>query len=509
MSIITAPPPPLNSLDLPEIRATLGQYLDQRAVYACLRVSRSWHASFAGLIWREIIVRGTASHSGNPPLPSLTKNVAFVRSLRFDLICSTEHLSVEYDQLEHLAIQSPALGIHDFHGLCEDIHTKFQALVRRNKKTLRSLKIYTPKPYLFSSFWETVLQCQNISMLCLNGTTIEWKCSWLFWKICSRVESVEIANVRFHEAPATDFSGAMPETPFRRIKSLHLKQLDGMSLLQQLRVFMKCPQLMRLEWGFERSEGRSFPVVAFCDGIVAREWPHIVSLSLSPNCMTDRDLAAVLGGLNSATTLELPRADIGPKASAAIEKHFPTLEKLHLKPGKEGVDLGALSNTVLMRCPKLKSIKTEAMSVNELSEEPDVAWICQGLQHLEMRFDFSAVAGQPEQEVRHRDLLLQQLGSLTQLQTLDMSRWQPHIATEEVALKMSLSHGLNALSGLAKLKNLNFLGSEQSWTMNEANWIMEHWKQLKEIKGECSPFLATRSEVVHALRENGIALYWR
>ncbi|KAG0100330.1 hypothetical protein BGZ93_002199 [Podila epicladia] len=384
-------------------------------------------------------------------------------------------------------MQSPALGIHGFHGLCEDIHTKFRALVRRNKKTLRSLKIYAPKP----------------------GTTIEWKCSWLFWKICSQIESVEIANVRFHEASASDLSCAMPETPFRRIKSLHLKQLDGMSLLQQLRVFMKCPRLTRLAWEFELSEGRSFPAVAFCDAIVSQEWPHIVSLSLSPNCMTDQDLATVLCGLNSVTTLEVPRADIGPKASAAIKKHFPTLEKLHLIPGKEGVDLGALSNAVLMRCPKLKSIKTEAMSVKELSDEPDVAWICQGLQHLEMRFDFSAVTGQTEQEVRYRDLLLQQLGSLTQLQTLDISRWQPHIATEEVALKLSLRHGLDALSGLTKLKNLNFLGSEQSWTMNEANWIMEHWKQLKEIKGECSPFLATRSEVVHALRENGIASYWR
>ncbi|KAG0022783.1 hypothetical protein BGZ82_010908 [Podila clonocystis] len=506
---MTAPPPPLSALDLPEIRATLGQYLDQRSVYACLRVSHNWHASFADLIWREIIVRGTASHSGNPPLSSLNRYVALVRSLRFDLICSTEHLSVECDQLEHLALQSPALGIPDFHELCEGIHTKFRALIRRNKKTLQSLKIYAPKPYLFSSFWETVLQCQSLSMLCLNGATIEWKCSWLFWKICSRLESVEIANVRFHEAPATDFSPAMPETPYRRIKSLHLKQLDGMSLLQQLRVFMKCPQLTRLGWGFERSEGPNFPALAFSECIIARQWPQLVSLSLSPNCMTDQDLADALRGLNSVTTLELPRADFGPLASAAIEKHFPTLEKLHLIPGKEGVDLGALSNTVLTRCPKLKSIKAEAMSVKELSEEPDVAWICQGLQHLTIRFDFSAAAGQPEQEARHRDLLLQQLGSLTQLQTLDISRWTPHIATDEVALRLSLSQGLNALSELARLKTLNFLGSDQRWTMDEANWIMEHWKQLKEIKGECSPFLATRSEVVHALRENGIALYWR
>lgn len=487
MSIMTAPPPPLNALDLPEIRATLGQYLDQSSVYACLLVSRNWHASFADLIWREIIVRGTASHLGNPPLPLLTKHVTLVRSLRFDLICSTEHLSAECDRLEHLALQSPALGIHDSHELCEDIHTKFWVLVRRNKKTLQSLKIYSPKPHLFPNFWETVLLCQNLCTLNLTGTIIEWMCSWLFWKICSRLESVEIANVRFHEAPITDSSPAMPDTSFRRIKSLHLKQLGGMSLLQQLHVFMKCPHLTRLWWEFEHSDGPSFPAMAFCESIIARQWPQLVSLSLSPNCMTDQDLAVALCGLNSATTLELPRADIGPQASAAIEKHFPTLEKLHLIPCKKGVDLGALSNKVLMRCPKLKSIETEVMSVKELFETPDVAWTCQRLQHLKMRFDFSAVAGQAEQEARHRDLLLQQLGSLTQLQTLDISRWQPHIATEEVPLRLSLSHGLDVLSELVSLKALSFLGSEQRWTMNEANWIMEHWKQLKEIKGECSP----------------------
>lgn len=487
MSIMTAPPPPLNPLDLPEVRAHIGQYLDQSSAHASLLVSRDWNASFADLIWREIIVRGVATHPGNPPLSLLARKTAFVRSLRFDFICSSEHLSAECDQLEHLVLQSPALGIHDFHELSEDIHTKFQELILRNERTLQSLKIYTPKPYLSTRFWDTVLRCQNLASLCLNCTAIEWKCSWMFWKICSRVGSVEVANVRFHEAPVADDSSPMPNTPFRRIKSLHLKQLDGMSLIQQLEVFKKCPQLTRLWWEFDHSEGRSFPAKAFCESIVTGQWPHLHSLSLSPSCMTDQDLAIILGGLNSMTVLELPSANIGPLASVAIEKHFPTLEQLNLIPGQKGVDLAALSNMVLIRCGNLKSIKTEVMSLKELSEVPDVGWACQGLHHLEMRFDFSLLAGQPEQEAQYRDLLLQQLGSLTQLRTLDISRRQPHIATKEVALRLSLNHGLHALSGLARLERLNFLGSEQRWTMNEANWIIEHWKQLKEIKGECSP----------------------
>ncbi|KAI9235915.1 MAG: hypothetical protein BYD32DRAFT_463021 [Podila humilis] len=507
MSTVTAPPPPLNPLDLPEVRAHIGQYLDKSSAHACLLVSRDWNASFADHIWREVIVRGVATHPGNPPLSLLVRKTALVRSLRFDFICNSEHLSVDCDQLEYLALQSPALGIHDLHELSEDIHTKFQELIRRNERTLQSLKIYTPKPYLSTRFWETVLRCQNLSTLCLNCTAIEWKCSWLFWQICSRVASVEVANVRFHEAPVTDGSSPMPTTPFRRIRSLHLKHLDGMSLIQQLGVFKKCPQLTCLWWEFDHSEGRSFPAKVLCESIVTGQWPHLHSLSLSPNCMTDQDLAIVLGGLNPMTVLELPHADIGSLASVALEKHFPTLKQLHLIPGQKGVDLGALSNRVLIQCPNLKSIKTEVMSVKKLSELPDVRWACQSLHHLEMRFDFSLLAGQAEQEARYRDLLLQQLGSLTQLRTLDISRRQPHIATEEVGLRLSLSHGLHALSELGRLERLNFLGSEQRWTMNEANWIIEHWKQLKEIKGECSPFLETRSQVVHALRGHGVALY--
>jgi hypothetical protein len=75
------------------------------------------------------------------------------------------------------------------------------------------------------------------------------------------------------------------------------------------------------------------------------------------------------------------------------------------------------------------------------------------------------------------------LARLTNLERLQLGTisFKPH----SDCLEMSLESGLDKLSGLNKLKELNIRGIHTRIGVKEAQWIAEHWLRLRNITGLC------------------------
>ncbi|KAK3810286.1 MAG: hypothetical protein J3Q66DRAFT_405045 [Benniella sp.] len=58
----------INPLDIPEIRSMVGQYLGRSNLARCLRVCKSWHASFVPLVWSTFLVVSDLYSRGHDPL---------------------------------------------------------------------------------------------------------------------------------------------------------------------------------------------------------------------------------------------------------------------------------------------------------------------------------------------------------------------------------------------------------------------------------------------------------
>ncbi|KAK3811088.1 MAG: hypothetical protein J3Q66DRAFT_390972 [Benniella sp.] len=219
--------------------------------------------------------------------------------------------------------------------------------------------------------------------------------------------------------------------------------------------------------------------------------------------MEDDVVAALLYGCHGLKSVSmLSTATLGQETMNALAMHYSTLEELNVD-GSYELPSRDLLVQVLRSCPHLRSLTyTDYSSGNAMvfgesfiDVDPDTGllnpWLCEGsLSVLSLKL----IVPQPDlgngkvleesypgQGREIQSQVYGRLGRLTNLEALKLGDLV-HIYEHE-CLEMSLESGLEKLSGLKSLKELNVVGLATKIGDKEIQWMTENWPKLSFIYG--------------------------
>ncbi|KAF9953925.1 hypothetical protein BGZ65_004347 [Modicella reniformis] len=207
---------------------------------------------------------------------------------------------------------------------------------------------------------------------------------------------------------------------------------------------------------------------------MAGTWPDLEDLDLVESGASDPQLALIFGGMRRIHGLSITRTDLGIQTRAALRPHFPWLTNLDIT--MNAVYTGKFVAEVLRSCPQLENLKTDRISVDYFLD--GVPWACEkSLKVLEICFEVLP-------RMRSEDLgpLLILLSRLRNLERLDLT--DPEASLSNIlSLEFRLDKGLEQLATLTRLKRLVIERTIQESTMEDVEWMINHWRNLKCIEG--------------------------
>lgn len=269
---------------------------------------------------------------------------------------------------------------------------------------------------------------------------------------------------------------------------------------------------------------------ALVEGMLAH-LPNLDNIAFGENCpdmysyyMQDDLMALLLSGSSKGwrRVKFWPSTKIGGATMDALSKHASTLEILDVEDS-ESVTSDQLIQ-LLSSCTRLHTLSSlRSLSLGNVhakidakvfaKTDPDTGslkpWQCeQSLKVLE-----ASITGVPRPDLTGRDVVAEaypgqarelhgqvydRLARLTNLETLCLGLRRTH--SQYDCLEISLESGLDKLSGLKRLKELDVTGTRTRIGLKEVQWMTEHWPRLTAIYGLCEE--DKDEEVVRWLREN-------
>ncbi|KAF9146645.1 hypothetical protein BGX30_011837 [Mortierella sp. GBA39] len=170
------------------------------------------------------------------------------------------------------------------------------------------------------------------------------------------------------------------------------------------------------------------------------------------------------------------------------ERHFATLSILDLNGCALFTSEMVLS--VLSGCPLLEDLSAPYLTVSDLwqSEPARRAWVCLGLTRLKVYITRDREHPDADQ------LVFEQLLKLVQLEELDIGDDSLYgldgNLVEDLrsrgALQLRLDSGLDRLAGMKSLYAVEFRGTVQTMRVQEIEWMLENWPELREVSGKLS-----------------------
>jgi hypothetical protein len=138
-----------------------------------------------------------------------------------------------------------------------------------------------------------------------------------------------------------------------------------------------------------------------------------------------------------------------------------------------GHDLGR--STALSLLWRLEILRVEDIYAKDIMERGP--WVCQQLRELRIYFGF----GEMEQDLHQ--LVLKRLSTLVRLERLII--WRPCSEHKHHAgLEFRLGYGLEHLASLRQLTYFYRNAEKSAVGMEELEWMMDNWKNLKSIRGQ-------------------------
>lgn len=111
----------------------------------------------------------------------------------------------------------------------------------------------------------------------------------------------------------------------------------------------------------------------------------------------------------------------------------------------------------------------------------------------------------------HQPLVFDQLSRLTRMENLELDYYARPFAlsrqpTFQETVDLRLTMGLGKLSTLQELEKFSFDDTKQMMGKREIEWILEHWKYLRSLRGTLD-FLSpvVNSALRKMLEEDGVA----
>ncbi|KAF9353868.1 hypothetical protein BGX34_011335 [Mortierella sp. NVP85] len=485
---------PRNPLEIPEMMDRVALHLEKGDLARGVRVSKGWRDMLLPHLWRNVQARFSRFPRGN---------IYSIWGPDRDIIYSHRHL------IENLYLIGGLNGLEQCHypNLQK---LRFELPFFKDQGDCTTMNFTKTAPLLAhlkmghmdigSAFWETLSTHPHIRHLYLRE--IKTVATQAFWTTCAKLTSLLIVGVAFEEDVPKDRT-------FDQLCQLTIRSLKkGMEVEDQLDLVLRCPKLESLSWHLNESS-RTRGLILVKHPIQKNHWPHLHQLCIS-GYLQDTDLVSILEGTKSDHGNVV---DPG-QSSCPLEAH--SSKDLRMPFGVlENVDLSMcyLSSSatvlkILCHCPRLKVLHARSVLAKDIAQGGP--WVCQQLRELKLYFRVR------EKEQDLQPFVFERLSTLTQLEVLIMK--YPYggddyqsLSTDvcQDALVFRLDCGMGRLASLRQLTELHFLDNPPyipHLDVDEAEWMVDHWKKLKSIRGRLNEDDIVNARIKSILEPHGILI---
>ncbi|KAF8980116.1 hypothetical protein BGZ46_004609 [Entomortierella lignicola] len=405
----------------------------------------------------------------------------------------------------------------------------FNDLVKQNRKTLVSLTLKnvslpTSKPNdggPYSSLLMIIANYphSNLKVLRIGDGELPYRYLPAFWDLCERVEVLELYRFPFEmphhyiDRRATSGTRMPPQEErvvhFSNLLELTLIRSGPKSPLSQLEeVIRKAPKLKKLDWtpcfsiwfplprfiylftGDAKYFRPTTPVTqhsAPLETCTTPCWPDLESLKIDCRYSGHFDVEDYFAILEMSKKIRFLYVPVSPTFPTELEPLFRLhSHTLTMVDWRNNLDIQNvdLIRQIFSSCPLLTKAYFQPIHGQELIRGGD-SWVCcDQLEELGVCINMDPLEYDPHNPQRKQDLswaVFKQLGKLRNLRILDL-RHHTSTAPFTEHLEFTTSMGLQQLS-VNELEVIRF-HANQNMTLEDVNWIIEHWTSLAEIDGE-------------------------
>ncbi|KAK3810300.1 MAG: hypothetical protein J3Q66DRAFT_443816 [Benniella sp.] len=448
----------LNPLDLPEVRSIVGQHLDRSDLARCLRVSKSWHASFVPLVWSTTTIREVSYGSGdkNPPLDAFLRHSHHIK-----------HLDLTIDAPQQYGL-TPCPNLLNFKVKIfrddESESIEIIPIVIAQHEQLRRLLVVNKCLESPRVIWKPVHYYHNLSELDLEYMEIEPTGTTAFWDLCAQLESLRIEKVSIAEMPARTIT-------FDRLQHLDLGLISQNPIEYQLDWITRCPNLTSLDWNCS-SNGQ--PTSEFMRRFVPGTLPHLRELYLSGIEFTDAQLAQVIGAMQDLKWLTVSSCEVGPRFLETLRHHSHTLISLDTSTCE--VLTRSLISGILTSFPHLETLSFPPVMSEDIIDSPP--WVCEH----SLKILYISILLTPNQDAEYHQQVLQRISRLTNLKEL-LVRGVGRTRT----LDFTLENGLEHLATWKQLEMFSVFSYTSRLSVRDVEWMINNWRNLKRVSGILHP----------------------
>lgn len=528
-------------LDLPEIKNHLAKFLSTKDIVACLRVSRSWHNSFAPCIW-DSVATGLSPPSPSrvsfrryPSLTGIYRNARFIRSLtltsypRFGSEETYNNGTTRFEQLEKLAFHVNQ-GCWSWLALGNLVRKSSRLLELRVDGQREVLPCLESAP----SFWNAMQEAPLLRSLVIEDLDICERSAGALWDMCRRtgggkgIRRLELYAICFETTGTglagdgdsnsnSDNSNDEEERAERAMSMSTLLpgfDLDSIvefklevsreckwSLMDQLRLLLRLTSVEKLRWSFPVAHRSAFPsfegewlvfqqffqTATLSTAITnnAPSWPLIEELTLARMAIPDECLALMLKSFCPLSSLSVDGSRIaeGSLASLGGSQHCAALRVVSLRHCHEAKS--SVVQEIMEHCFQLEELTADILRFGDVARGKP--WACAGLRRLDVFIHMGGSTLTENVDHYHRhQLILGRMGELRRLEYLSVGH-QSYGEVFENAIVLGLRTGLALLQGLDRMQSVYLEGTLQEMDRDDVEWMVNHWNCLIYIQSNiCS-----------------------
>ncbi|KAF9363055.1 hypothetical protein BGX34_005002 [Mortierella sp. NVP85] len=474
--------PPSILLDVPEIMSLIASYLNGKDLSKCVCVSKNWYGIFLPHRWRVIHSQfqdtGYILSSYGPKDEAIFKHRHLIQELL--LVGELDPLETyHYPNTRHLLIDL-YYAKSTSRLLKVDIAGLHPSLV-----SLEFNSVDVPP-----SFWTAMLSHPHIKIM-------RWKCKYLtihdgsaFWDVCRKLESLTLDGVAIYN------KGAIPnDIIFDGLRSLAILRISGLNRAEQMHLFLQSPNLESLEWGY--ADFRSSADLSVIRPVPRNHWPRVNKFHIDCNLKIADYVSIFEGigdGLGNIVDLRLGHQQWGEQTYQAIALHYGNLVKVDLSSSYHTSSPVILD--FLCFCPRLEFLSARAVYAKDIVERGP--WICLQLRVLTTLI----LVGEEDRDLQ--PAVFERLSTLVQLKELMMLGGSSMEPFNGSLLEFRLDQGMGQLASLQNLAKLTFRVPYFQLEIQEVEWMMETWKNLKCITGDLHSDREANAELVRVIKSRGL-----
>ncbi|ORZ04690.1 hypothetical protein BCR41DRAFT_362516 [Lobosporangium transversale] len=504
--------PDLHPLDIPEIISLVGEHLDEKSLFCCIRVSKTFHDTLVKAIWKKTKIN---SPSRYPTAEALQTYKEYIEELGFYYNFPEEFGSLQgCKNLKHIEYYggSPPLN--------PTARSDLSNLIKAHSSTITKLTFYCPT---LREIWKALLGCTRLETLMIQEIVILKDEVDLFFQACKKVRILTISRVNISRLPSDFLNDATDTFTFPNLSTLHLHKVKIVnpphphtSPYCLAMLTRRCPGLYTLSFNGHGDDDRTSPNVFYKTALLHRPYAlkNLSDLHFSKMDLKDEDMAALLRLMTELRQLVAPHCEFGPLSirellaneqemlddgqivrKAREQRLCDAVEVLEINT--ESHISGGAVQAVLSNCPRLKKLVGSKIRVTEIVDGAE--WVSTELTILSIRLE-ADVDQETAEGMQKQRIAFKQLGKLTRLNYLDLTE-QTSLSQKIRTLDLRLRAGLDELVNLKRLRSLSFQGdNHQQMQSEDALWVINNWPDV-EFYGDIAAQDPDTEELVDSIFE--------